>query len=140
MCIMYLSYNRIPITQYHTNSVYSRSAIISVIALLLTNQLPITLYCTPTSANERNPPSYVVLPQRAPLSIHGVVEGRVFCSLSSSLLRQIHGERAHKLFAFVSSSGSSETLLSLAIAPPMPCLSPASSTRGSSLKLHTINL
>jgi len=42
--------NRIPITQYHTNSVYSRSAIISVIALLLTNQLPITLYCTPTSA------------------------------------------------------------------------------------------
>ena len=42
--------NRIPITQYHTNSVYSRSAIISVLALLLTNQLPITLYCTPTSA------------------------------------------------------------------------------------------
>jgi len=36
--------NRIPITQYQTNCVYSRSAIISVIALLLTNQLPITLY------------------------------------------------------------------------------------------------
>jgi len=44
------NYNRILITQYHTNSVYSRSAIISVIALLLTNQLLITLYCTPTSA------------------------------------------------------------------------------------------
>jgi len=39
-----------PITRYHANSVYSRSAIISVIALLLTNQLPITLYCNPTSA------------------------------------------------------------------------------------------
>jgi len=36
------------------------------------------------------------------------------------MLRQIHGERAHKLFAFVSSSGSSETLLGLAIAPASP--------------------
>jgi len=57
-------------------------------------------------------------------SIHGVVEGRVFCSLSSSLLRsmswQIDGECAHRLFAIVSSSGSSETLLSLAITPPLP--------------------
>ena len=30
--------NRIPITQYHTNSIYSRSAIISVIALHATDQ------------------------------------------------------------------------------------------------------
>jgi len=49
---LHLRINRIPITQYHTNSVYSRS--ISVIALLLTNQLPITLYCTPTSAKKCN--------------------------------------------------------------------------------------
>jgi len=48
--LLYFKINRIPITQHHTNFVYSRSAIISVIALLLTNQLPITLCCTPTSA------------------------------------------------------------------------------------------
>jgi len=49
-----IDYNRIPITQYHTNSVYSRSAIISVIALLVTNQPLITLYCTPMSAKKCN--------------------------------------------------------------------------------------
>jgi len=43
---------------------------------------------------------------------------------SSVLYRRVcyaaYGERAHKLFTFVSSSGSSETLLGLAIAPPLP--------------------
>ena len=68
-------------------------------------------------------PAYCSSPKQLH-SIHGVVEARVFCSLSSSLLRsllrQIRGERAHKLFGFVSSSVSSETLLGLAIAPPLP--------------------
>ena len=74
---------------------------------------------------ERNPAQLTALASPKELhSIHGVAEGRVFCSLSSSLLRsmlrQIHGEWAHNLFAFVSSSGLSEMLLGLAIAPPLP--------------------
>jgi len=43
-----------------------------------------------------------------------------FVLLLLSMLQQIHREQAHKLFAFVSSSGSTETLLGLVIAPLLP--------------------
>jgi len=74
---------------------------------------------------KQNPAQLIALVPKSRLhSIHGVAEGRVFCSLLLSLLCsmswQIHGERAYKLFTFVSSSGSSETLLGLAIASPLP--------------------